>query len=352
MRSRVPRLAAALAAIVILGGADGPARSLDIYFIDVLGGAATLVVTPERESLLIDSGWPGREDRDPKRIEHDLKRVAGLDHLDKLATTHWHTDHFGGVAGLAGRLRIDHYWDRGLPDPNAPGGDSDAFPDGPRPQDPLGIAYRRASQGKRQVLKAGDTIPLKGSTAVVVLASGGQVIEARGAAANPLCSQAPADQEPDTSDNARSLAFRLRLGKFDFLDCGDLTWNVEKTLVCPVDRVGRIDLFQVTHHGSKQSNHPVLVRTIAPTVAIMDNGPRKGGDAETVRLLKSIPSIQAAYQLHRNLATDVSDNTDPALIANTDPAGGRFIHVAVSPDGEQFTVQIDTDGPRRTFDSR
>ena len=135
------------------------------------------------------------------------------------------------------------------------------------------------------------------------------------------------------------------MGAFDFLDCGDLTWNVEKALVCPVDAIGPIDLYQVTHHGMAISNHPTLVRTIAPTVAIMNNGPRKGGDAATVKLLKSIPSIQAAYQLHKNAATSADENTEADLIANTDPGGGQFIHVAVAPDGSQFRVQIGQDGP-------
>src|SRR3954471_2340791 len=94
---------------LVLLGADSPARNLEIYFIDVMGGAATLIVTPERESILIDTGWPGLEDRDPKRIEHVLKEVEGLDHLDHLVITHWHLDHFGGVGGLSKRLRIDHY---------------------------------------------------------------------------------------------------------------------------------------------------------------------------------------------------------------------------------------------------
>src|SRR5437879_5258319 len=101
MSSRPRWFALALVALLLLG-ADSPSKTLDIYFIDVMGGAATLIVTPgpERESLLIDSGWSGFEDRDPKRIEHVLKDVAGLDHLDHLATTHWHRDHFGGVEGL------------------------------------------------------------------------------------------------------------------------------------------------------------------------------------------------------------------------------------------------------------
>ncbi|MCA1686285.1 MAG: hydrolase, partial [Planctomycetia bacterium] len=148
------------------------------------------------------------------------------------------------------------------------------------------------------------------------------------------------------------LALRFTLGKFDFLDCGDLTWNVEKSLVCPVDLVGRIDLFQVTHHGMAISNHPTLLRTIAPTVAVMNNGPRKGGDPATVERLKSIPSIQAAYQLHKNVATPGGSNADPSRIANTDPAGGQFVRVTVSPDGSRFTVRFGADGAGRDFASQ
>jgi competence protein ComEC len=357
MKDRLRHLALALAAMAGLCGADDPkgSRGLDIYFIDVMGGAATLVVTPQRESILIDSGWPGLDDRDPKRIEHVLKEVAGLDHLDHLVTTHWHTDHYGGVEGLARRLRIDHYWDRGLPDPDAPDYDRARFPDGPKPGDKLGVAYRKASEGKRKALKAGDALPLRGGVEALVLASGGEVLarpSPSNEADNPLCKSAPPDLKPDPSDNARSLALRFRFGKFDFLDCGDLTWNVEKSLVCPRDLIGPIDLYQVTHHGMDISNHPTLVRTIAPTVAIMNNGPRKGGAPAAVRLLKSIPSLKALYQLHKNAATGPEDNTDPELIANKDSQGGQFIRVAVAPGGERFTVQIGADGAPRAFESR
>jgi hypothetical protein len=169
---------------------------------------------------------------------------------------------------------------------------------------------------------------------------------------NPLCDSAPPDQPIDRSDNARSLAILFSLGRFQFFDAGDLTWNVEKKLVCPVDLIGKVDLYQVTHHGMDISNHPTLVQTIAPTAAIMNNGPRKGGAPATVNLLRSIPSIEAAYQLHRNAATRAEDNTDAALIANKDQAGGTIIRVFVEPDGSSFTVQIGEDGPRRRFNSR
>ena len=347
-------LSAGLAALILSTGLargdDSGPRPLDIYFIDVMGGAATLTVTPEKESILVDSGWPGFENRDPKRIVHVLRDLAGCDHLDHLVTTHWHMDHYGGVAGLAKAIEIRRFWDRGLPEDHDPGLD---FPDGPKASDPLGIAYRELTRGKRTALKPGDSIPLRGELKSLVLASGGKVEGGPvGAIANGECASAPRDRPEDPSDNARSLAIRFRFGQFDFLDCGDLTWNVERSLVCPTNTIGAIDLYQVTHHGMDISNNPVLVRSIQPTVAIMNNGPRKGGSPATVRLLRSIPSIKAAYQLHRNAQTGPEDNTDPKLIANSDPAGGQFIHVSVASDGSKFSVQIGTDGSKREFESR
>lgn len=345
---------ALLALPLFVRSAQAEEPGLDIYYVDVLGGAATLIVTPERESILIDTGWPGFDDRDPKRIEHVLKDVAGLDHLDHLVTTHWHMDHYGGVGGLAKRLRIDHYWDRGLPTDGIAGLD---FPDGPKPDDPLLVAYLKASEGKRSVLKPGDTLPLKGDVSALVLASGGKVIGQDGGTSpsNSTCEDLPPDLPEDRSDNARSLTLIVRLGHFDFLDCGDLTWNVERQLVCPVDHIRKdeaVDLYQVTHHGLDVSNHPTLVRSIKPTVAIMNNGPRKGGSADVVRLLRSIPSIQASYQMHRNVSTSDEDNTSADLIANDSTEGGEFLHVHVSPDGSTFAVRIGEDGDARTFDSR
>ena len=186
-----------------------------------------------------------------------------------------------------------------------------------------------------------------------MLASGGEVIEVVGGPPNPLCAEAPPDLKPDPSDNARSLAFRFRLGKFDFLDCGDLTWNVEKSPGLPgrPDRPDRPLPGDAPRHGDLEPSDP------GPDDRA-DGGhheqrPAQGGRRRRrSSCSKSIPSIQAAYQLHKNAATGAAENTDPALIANTDPAGGQFIHVAVTPDGASFTVQIGTDGPARTFDSR
>ena len=331
---------------------DPAAPGLHIYFIDVDGGAATLVVTPERESILIDSGWPGQEDRDPKRIEAVVRDEAKLDGIDHLITTHWHTDHYGGVAGLAQRVPIKAFLDRGLPRLGAFNEDRAQFPDGPKDDDPLGKAYRIATDGKRATLTAGQRIPLRGKTALTVLAAGGETIENPLAPQNPLCADAPPDRAVDHSDNARSVVVRFQLGSFDFLDCGDLTWNKEKQLVCPLNQVGPIDLYQVTHHGLDISNHPTLLATIAPTVTVMNNGPKKGGSPATVRRLAALKSVQANYQLHKNSAAEPDANTDPVLIANAPGTSGQFVHVHVVASGQNYSVQIGANGSKREFVSK
>jgi hypothetical protein len=334
-------------------------RPLEIFFIDVMGGAATLVVTPEGESILLDTGWPGENDRDPKRIAHVLREVAGLDHLDHLVTTHWHMDHYGGVGGLAKLVRIEQFWDRGLPTDKLPGLD---FPDGPKPDDPLLVAYLAAAGDRRKTLGAGDRLPLKGDLQATVLVSGGHPAKPGQATppANPACADRPADKAVDHSDNARSLGVLFRLGAFDFLDLGDLTWNIEAQLSCPADLTrdpggrpatdGAVDLYQVTHHGMDISNHPTLLQTITPTVSVMNNGPRKGGSAAVVKLLRGLPSLEANYQLHKNAATGVDDNAPAEFIANANPAGGQIIRVTVAPDGKSFTVRFGAEGEARTYE--
>jgi competence protein ComEC len=182
MRRNAGRFLLGLLSVVLFAGADAPEpKGLEIYFIDVMGGAATLVVTPERETILLDTGWPGLNDRDPKRIEYVLRNVAKLQK----------TDHYGGVEGLARRVKVVKYWDRGLPDLSKPDQDKANFPDGPRANDPLGIAYLKASEGKRATLKAGDRLPLKGEIEALVLAASGQVESTSGGRPNPRLCERP-----------------------------------------------------------------------------------------------------------------------------------------------------------------
>src|SRR6185503_9223989 len=83
--------------------------TLDIYIVDVEGGNATLFVSAQGESLLIDTGNAGAAaPRDADRIMA-AANDAKLQQIDHLITTHWHGDHFGGLAELAKRIPIREY---------------------------------------------------------------------------------------------------------------------------------------------------------------------------------------------------------------------------------------------------
>jgi len=102
------------------------------------------------------------------------------------------------------------------------------------------------------------------------------------------------------------------------------------------------------------SNNPVLIRSIKPAVTVMNNGHRKGCQKRTRAALRSVKSIRANYQLHKNLAPG-ADNTADELIANFEPADtcrGNHIELHVAPDGSSYAVRIPATAHRRTFQTK
>ena len=324
---------------------DQPTHMLNVYWIDVEGGAATLIVTPAGESVLIDAGNPGK--RDAGRIHKVARDIAKLKQIDHLIVTHFHSDHFGGAADLAKLMPIGQVHDNGAPSP-APS-ERDA---------PLFAAYQAAFDGKRRTLTPGDVIPLaqlKGRPPVSLRLIGTreQFIAAPvGAKPNPEC--ANATQKPaDTSDNRNSTAWLLQFGDFRFFDGGDLTWNTEARAVCPVNLVGPVDVYQVNHHGLDVSNNPVLVRSLAPTVAVMNNGARKGTLPEVVDTLMKAPSIKARFQVHKNVRPDGANSAPDDYIANLEEkCEGAHIWMAVTQAADRYSITVHSRRNRDNFNTR
>jgi competence protein ComEC len=319
-------------------------RSLDIEWIDVEGGASTLIVTPAGETILVDAGWPGNEGRDAARIKAALDR-RGLKQIDHFIMSHYHVDHFGGIPQLVAAVPVKKFYDHG---PMTELQEDKQFAE-------RYAGYRAAAKDQTTTLNPGSTIALKQvsgpKVTLTVLASRGEVVSGPPKQQNPACGEATAKPE-DMSDNARSVVFVLKFGDFEFFDAGDLTWNVEAQLVCPADRVGKVDLYQVTHHGLDQSNNPVVLKTLQPTVAVMNNGARKGGSAEVVRNLKALPSLKALYAGHRNTATTPEENAAPELIANLEqtPDTGHAIIASVDQSARFYTVTNTRTGESKRFE--
>lgn len=305
-----------LCVIVVLTGAvaSGQAqarKTLDIYVVDVEGGNATLFVAPSGESVLMDTGNGGAAAaRDASRIMAAVKD-AGLTQIDNLITTHWHGDHFGGMAEFAGRIPIRNFIDHG---PNVqPNPTVEAF---------LQTTYPELyGKSKHMVAKPGDKIPITGLDWRLV-SSAGEVITTPlpgTGQQNPYCADfKPKDKNDDGGvENTMSVGSVITFGKFRLAHLGDLTWNKEFNMMCPVNRIGTVDLWVVSHHGQPMSNSEVLVHAIQPRVAILNNGTRKGGQPSAMKIIYSTPGLEDLWQLHFSLLSGQEYTVPGMFIANT-----------------------------------
>jgi beta-lactamase superfamily II metal-dependent hydrolase len=311
-----------------------PSHNLKIYFIDVEGGAATLIVTPAGESVLLDAGWDTPDGRDAKRIQQAMQS-AGITTIDHLVVSHYHRDHYGGVPEFSRLVPVKHFYDHGK---------MTALSEDAQFAQRYG-AYQAAAKGESITLKPGDTIPLKTigggpPIALLCVASNAALLEGN-TKPNPGC-DSTSGKTTDTSENGRSVGLWLSWGKFDFLNLADLTASLSPGLICPANQVGEMDLYQATHHGSNLSNHPFLLRSLNPTVTVIINGPRKGGHPDTIKGLQSLPAFKAVYQLHRNVESTTEQNAPAEFIANlnaeSEPDAGNLIAVEVNASKRTFEV--------------
>ncbi len=313
-------------------------KDLTIHFVDVEGGQATLIVTPKGESLLVDAGWPGFDGRDADRIVAAAKQAC-LQKIDYLMLTHYHRDHVGGVEQLAAKFPVGTFVDHG---PNRETG---------KAAEELNASYERAmAKSKHLVVKPGDRIPLQGVSVTVVTADGEKIEKplAGAGAANPLCASAPR-KEADPTENARSTGVLLQYGKFRFLDIGDLTWNKEIDLVCPVNRVGKVDVYLTTHHGMDASGPAAIVHVLSPRVVIMNNGARKGGSAAAWDVVKSSPGLEDFWQVHFALAAGKEHNVAEPHIANMEEKCQGLGLTLAAKDTGAFSVTNQRNGVNKNY---
>jgi competence protein ComEC len=336
----------------LMGGGDGPATrpssngassagpdaapaeppvtgTLSLYFVDSEGGQSTVIQLPNGQILVIDTGNPGM--RDGERMLAVLQDQLGATEIDYLLTTHYDSDHVGGVAYLAARMSIGQFLDHGAT--NAPA-----------------QYLTLANAGARRSLVAGDVLSLGGVTLDVVSAGGTVITEplAGGGEPNAFCEDAQVALPGDALDeNVNSVGVVLRFGRFDFIDLGDLLWPREHQLACPNHQIGPVDLYLTTHHGTARSGAPQLVRGLEPVAAIMNNGPRKGGGGGTWNTLALSPGGANVWQVHRAVTAPDDQNAPPDQIANLDEGqadAANFLKVTVESTG-QFTIE----NPRTNF---
>jgi beta-lactamase superfamily II metal-dependent hydrolase len=310
-------------------------KALHIYFIDVEGGQATLFVTPAGQSLLIDTGWPGNDGRDADRIVAAAKK-AGISKIDYVLITHFHDDHVGGVPQLASRFPVGTFIDHG---DNRETTDAVTEKDWEAYQ-----AVLATGKYKRISAKPGDVLPVKGMRATIISSDAALIDKPLpgGGQENPYCKDA--EQFPaDKTENLRSLGTFINFGKLRILDLGDLTHDKEMQLMCPTNKIGKIDIYIVSHHGWAQSSSPAFVYGLAPRVAIMDNGAKKGGTPSVLDIIRKSPGLEDLWQLHYSEEGGAAHNVAAEFIANPDgPDAANGLELTAHPDGSLDVFNVRT----------
>ena len=337
-----------IASALLLAGlspvAQAASKPLQVYFIDVDGGQATLFVTPNGKSLLIDTGWADDTGVYADRIVAAAK-AAGVSKIDDLLLTHYHSDHVGGVPQLVARMPVDTFVDHG---PDRDPGDAATT---------VGFdAYQKVLAGghfKHIVAKPGDDISIKGMKVLVITSDGQAISQPLPGAGEPNTYCDVSEERPaDHTENAFSLGVLVTFGKTRILDLGDLTWDKERELMCPNNKIGKVDVLVVAHHGLFQSSSPATVDAVQPRIAIMDNGAKKGGSIPTFETLAKTPGLETLWQLHFAVDAGVEHNTAPEFIAN--PMGkddANFLKLTVDKNGS-FAVLNSRTGVSKDYAAR
>jgi competence protein ComEC len=322
--------------------ASPAAKTLDMWLVDTEGGQALLILTPSGQSMLVDTGFPGNNDRDANRILEACK-AAGIKKIDILVTTHYDLDHVNNAPATVAKIPVDLFVDHG---PAAV-------------TDRVTVAAVKAydelwAKAKHLVVKPGDKIPFKDLDITVVTAAGKAIQTPLKGAGKPNAACAgvqpktwPRGNE-DTSENGNSVGMLFTYGKFRMVDLGDLTWNRELQLMCPNNPIGTVDLYWVNHHGNDISNTPALINGLQPRVAVMSNGARKIGAASVMKILKASPKMQALYLTHWS-ANAPNDNPADEFIANLQNSpDGKFIKVSADKKAV-ITVTNGRTGESKTY---
>jgi competence protein ComEC len=265
---------------------------LRVYHIDVEQGDATLFVSPSGKSLLIDCGKIGHG----SRIKNIMQQ-AGVTNIDFFVNTHYHEDHYGGIASLvSGNTTIGSAYDRGDKDYLTP----NKLNEGTY-KDYQNLVGRNATH-----LMRGETIPLDTSImSVTCIASGGVVLGEE----NPV---------PGVDENDMSIALLIQYGAFRYFIGGDISDTTERK-IADRDLVTDVDVYHTDHHGSKTSSLPAMMEDLHPGVIVISNGNNgtyKHPRQSTLDYFASMDQQPLVFQTNKYLKGGVGGNVADDFIAD------------------------------------
>ncbi|MFC1809789.1 ComEC/Rec2 family competence protein [Candidatus Omnitrophota bacterium] len=257
--------------------------SVSIHFIDVKEGEATLIITPQKNTILIDTGnlITGYT------VLSFLKKHS-ISSIDHLILTHPHPDHMGGAFLLLQAIEVKHVYD------NAQNIAKEIY------DQPLYRWYDTLVRKRKNYspLFRGDTIDIDNVRLSIIWP--------------------PAASARLKGFNQRSLALFIRYNSFSLLHTGDITQSIENDLL-NLKTLLNATVLKVGHHGHNDASSPAFLTAIMPRASIISidkNNVNGYPSPETIKRLEELNSLVYQTALHGTISLVI--NEDGTFITQTE----------------------------------
>jgi len=274
-----------LADAPLLAAGDG-GRGLTLHFLDVGQGDAAVVSTPGGHWILVDAGPAGEGADAGRRVVAPFLQRQGARSLSLAVVSHAHADHLGGLPAVMARLRTGLVIEPGadVPDPRYTRFLDRLLADG--------VPWHPA--------RAGDRFELDGVRFTVL---------------HPV----PGWTGWGEDVNEDSLVLLLEYGDFQALFAGDAGFPAEAAMR---ERLRRVDLLKVGHHGSRGSTGDAWLDALAPPVAVISLGRNDYGHPSPLTLERLHAHGVAVHRTDREGMITVVTDGRRMTVRSRDGAAG------------------------------
>lgn len=233
-------------------------QKLRIFFIDVGQGDSTLIITPDKKTVLIDGGGSDSFDVGEKVLLPYLldRRILKIDYV---LISHFDTDHCGGILTIMEKVKVKNI----IISEQAEHSENYE-------------RFKKLMIHKKIRLievKKGDKIKIGRYSEFKILFPTSRLLSE-----NPL--------------NNNSIVAQFNYNNFKMLFTGDIEKLAEQQILKTEKAEIRADILKVAHHGSKTSSIPEFIKAVRPKIALIGVGKNNTFGHPNQQTIKNLENIK------------------------------------------------------------